>query len=362
VYRYCIGFVDYIVDNENPDVENYSMTMINAELCLPSKQQLESAASIVYQAMAATPQYCWPLIDQALGCEVWLKHENHTPTGAFKVRGGLVYLHELAQRDPSVKNVVSATRGNHGLSVGFAARRHGMTAHIVVPRGNSVEKNGAMRALGVNLIEHGSEFQDCREYAAALAIRNGWHMIPSMHHDLLSGVASYWLELFAAQPDLDQVFVPIGQGSGICAAVAAKRALGLHTKIIGVVSAHALAYKKSFDAGCRIEAPVSTKIADGLACRVPDEVSLQIILSEVDQVLAVTDAEVAAAMKLIFVATHNVAEGAGAAAMAAAMQVRASLRGMKIGIPLCGGNVDAEQFAGIISSWDFAKQDSELCA
>jgi len=328
---------------------------------LPSKQQLTAAARIVYDAMLATPQYSWPLINQALGCEVWIKHENHTPTGAFKVRGGLVYLHELAQRAPMVKHVVSATRGNHGLSVGFAARRHGMTAHIVVPHGNSAEKNDAMRALGVDLIEHGSEFQDCREYAAKLAKQHDWHMIPSMHPDLLSGVASYWTELFTAQPDLDVVFVPIGQGSGICAAAAARQALGLKTKIVGVVSSHALAYKKSFESGCKTEAPVSTQIADGLACRVPDDVSLQIIMSEVDHVLAVSDTEVTAAMKLLFVATHNVAEGAGAAALAAAMQVKQNLKGLKVGLPLCGGNVDAKQFSIIIGAWNYADTDTAIC-
>jgi len=328
---------------------------------LPNKQQLTAAAAVVYDAMPATPQYCWPLINQALGCEVWIKHENHTPTGAFKVRGGLVYLHALAKRDPSIKHVVSATRGNHGLSVGFAAKRHGMTAHIVVPRGNSTEKNSAMRALGVDLIEFGEDFQDCREHAARLAKQNDWHMIPSMHPDLLSGVASYWMELFTAQPDLDVVFVPIGQGSGICAAVAAKQALGVKAKIVGVVSAHALAYKSSFEAGCKIEAPVSTQLADGLACRVPDDLSLEIILKSVDRVLAVSDAEVAAAMKLLFVATHNVAEGAGAAALAAAMQVKAGLQGMKVGLPLCGGNVDAKQFSIIIGAWSYTNADMEVC-
>jgi threonine dehydratase len=328
---------------------------------LPNKQQLIAAANVVYDAMPATPQYCWPLINQALGCEVWIKHENHTPTGAFKVRGGLVYLHELAKRDQSVEHVVSATRGNHGLSVGFAAKRHGMTAHIVVPRGNSTEKNNAMRALGVDLIEFGEDFQDCREHAARLAKQNDWHMIPSMHPDLLSGVASYWMELFTAQPDLDVVFVPIGQGSGICAAVAAKEALGVKTKIVGVVSAHALAYKSSFEAGCKIEAPVSTQLADGLACRVPDDLSLEIILNSVDRVLAVSDAEVAVAMKLLFVATHNVAEGAGAAALAAAMQVKAGLQGLKVGLPLCGGNVDAKQFSIIIGAWNYTNADMEVC-
>lgn len=329
---------------------------------LPTKQQLNAAAKIVYAAMPPTPQFSWPLINEALGCKAWIKHENHTPTGAFKVRGGLVYLHELAQRDPNTKHVVTATRGNHGLSIGYAAKRHGMTAHIVVPRGNSAEKNMAMRALGVDLIEYGDEFQDCREHAALLAQKNDWHRIPSMHADLLSGVASYWMELFAAQPDLDIVFVPIGQGSGICAAAAVKHALGLKTKIIGVVSAHALAYKSSFDARCKIEEPVSTKLADGLACRVPDDVSLDIILGMVDQVVSVTDTEVAAAMKLLFVSTHNVAEGAGAAAMAAAMQMKATLSGLKVGLPLCGGNVDAKQFSIIIGAWNYVDALTEVCA
>lgn len=320
-------------------------------LILPNLQQLDLAAKIVYESMSATPQYSWPLINRALGCEVWLKHENHGPTGAFKLRGGLVYLHRLAQSSPEVRHVVSATRGNHGLSVGFAAQRHGVQAHIVVPFGNSQEKNHAMRALGVDLIEHGSEFQDSREYAGQLALENDWQLIASMHPDLLCGVASYWLELFRAQPDLDVVFVPVGQGSGICAAVAARAALGLKTRIVGVVSAHALAYKLSFEAGRKIEAPVATLLADGLACRVPDEMALAVILSGVDQILAVSDSEVAAAMKLLYTATHNVAEGAGAAALAAALQIKQSLCGLKIGLPLCGGNVDAAQFAQVLNDW-----------
>jgi len=327
----------------------------------PDKQQFIRAADIVYAAMPPTPQYSWPLVNEALGCEVWIKHENHTPTGAFKVRGGLVYLHELARRAPALKHLVSATRGNHGLSIGFAARRHGMTAHIVVPHGNSSEKNSAMRALGVDLIEYGNEFQDCREYAAKLAKQNEWHMIPSMHADLLAGVASYWMELFTAQPDLDLVFVPIGQGSGICAAIAANRALGLKTKIVGVVSAHALAYKSSFEVRYKVEAPVSTQLADGLACRVPDETALEMIISGVDRILAVSDTEVAAAMKLLFVTTHNVAEGAGAAAFAAALQVKAELKGLKIGLPLCGGNVDAKQFSIIIGARNYSNADMEVC-
>ena len=293
---------------------------------LPTKAELETAAAIVYAAMAPTPQYCWPLLNEALGTEVWVKHENHTPTGAFKVRGGLVYIHELAQRAPEVRGVVSATRGNHGQSIGFAVRRHGLQATIVVPHCNS------------------------REHAARLAASQGLHMIPSMHKDLVRGVATYWVELFTAQPGLDVVFVPIGQGSGICAAVAARNALGLKTRIIGVVSAHALSYKLSFEQKRKVISDVTTVIADGVACRVPDDGALDIILNHVDQVVAVSDAQVAQAMKLYFVTTHNVAEGAGAVPLAAALQMKDALKGLKVGLPLCGGNVDHDQLAEILAS------------
>ena len=315
---------------------------------LPSHADIEQAARIVYAAMPATPQYCWPLLNIALGTEVWVKHENHTPTGAFKIRGGLVYLNGLAQDAAGVSGVIAATRGNHGQSVGLAARRYGIAATIVVPQGNSKEKNAAMQALDVRLIEHGREFQDSREYAAELAQRDGLHMIPSFHRDLVSGVATYWMELLRAQPDLDVLFVAIGQGSGICAAVAARRALNLRTRIIGVVSAHALAYKLSFEQGKKIAAPVTTLIADGMACRVPDDAALAVILNQVDEVVAVSDDEVEDAMKLYFTATHNVAEGAGAAALAAAMQMRERLQGQRIGLTLSGGNVDHDMFARIL--------------
>lgn len=317
---------------------------------LPNKSELETAARIVYRAMPPTPQYSWPLLNDALGTEVWIKHENHTPTGAFKVRGGLVYMHELAKRAPQVQGVVSATRGNHGQSVGFAARRHGLQATIVVPHGNSKEKNAAMRALGVNLIEHGSEFQESREHAVRLAEERGLHMIPSYHGDLVRGVASYWTELLSAQPDLDTIFAPIGQGSGICAAIAARNALGLSTRVIGVVSAHALAYKLSFEQGRKVESAVTTIIADGMACRTPDDASLAIILKHAHDVVAVTDDEVAAAMRLYYIATHNVAEGAGAASLAAALRMKEGLRGRRIGLPLCGANVDHDQFARILGA------------
>jgi threonine dehydratase len=315
---------------------------------LPDRSELAAAAQVVYAAMPPTPQYSWPLLNEALGTEAWIKHENHTPTGAFKVRGGLVYIASLARRAPQVKGVISATRGNHGQSIAFATRRHGLQATIVVPRGNSQEKNAAMRAFGAGLIEYGSEFQESREHAITLAEQQGLHMVPSFHRDLVAGVASGWMELFAAQPELDTVFAPIGQGSSISAAVAARDACGLKTRIVGVVSSHALAYKLSFEQRRKIESPVSTAIADGLACRVPDEASLDVVLRHADDIVAVSDEEVAAAMRLYYIATHNVAEGAGAAALAAAVQMKEKLRGRKIGLPLSGGNVDRDQFARIL--------------
>ena len=311
--------------------------------------EIESALRIVHAVMPATPQYAWPLLAEALGSEVWVKHENHTPLGAFKVRGGLTYLHALAERGPACRGVISATRGNHGQSIAFAARRHGLTATIVVPQGNSVEKNAAMRALGAELVEQGADFQQAREHAAALAAQRGLHFVPSFHRDLVRGVATYWVEFFhAVQPDV--VFVPIGQGSGISACAAARAFAGAKaTRIVGVVSAHATAYLDSFRAGRAIEAPVTTQLADGMACRVPDAEPLALIRREVDDVIVVTDDEVAAAMRLMFSATHNAAEGAGAASLAAAMQQRERWRGRKVGVTLCGGNVDRAVFAKVLA-------------
>jgi threonine dehydratase len=319
---------------------------------LPNRSAIEDAARIVHAAMPPTPQYVWPQLCEALRAEVWLKHENHTPVGAFKIRGGLVYFDGLRRREPGCRGVVSATRGNHGQSIAFAARRHGLAATIFVPHGNSVEKNAAMRALGATLIEHGDDFQAAREEASRHAQAHGLHYVPSYHADLVRGVATYWLELFRAAPDLDVVYVPIGQGSGINACVAARNALNLRTRIVGVVSSQAPCYALSFEARRAIEAPVTTKLADGLACRVPDAESLAIILAHVDGIVLVSDAEVAKAMRLLFTTTHNTAEGAGAAALAAAMKQRDSLAGRKVGLTLTGGNVDADVFARVLSGAD----------
>ncbi len=317
---------------------------------LPNLADIEAAAHVVYREFAATPQYRWGLLEDKLGTTCWVKHENHTPVGAFKIRGGLNYFDQLAKQGDMPGEVISATRGNHGQSIGWAARAHGVKCTIVVPHGNSLEKNAAMRALGVQLIEHGADFQESREYAMQLAKERGAHMVPSFHPALLRGVATYWWELFKTAPALDVVYVPIGQGSGACAAIAAKAALGHRARIVGVVSRHATTYADSLAAGHVVEAPVTTLLADGMACRVADPEALSIMQSRIDHIVQVTDAEVAQAMRDIFACTHNVAEGAGAASFAAAMQERDQLAGKTVGITLCGGNVDSAVFAEVLQN------------
>ena len=317
---------------------------------LPTHAEIEAAAQVVYREFAATPQYAWGLLAEKLGTACWVKHENHTPVGAFKIRGGLHYFDQLARKGALPAEVISATRGNHGQSMGWAARARGVKCSIVVPQGNSVEKNAAMRALGVHLIEHGQDFQESREYAIALAAERGAHMVPSFHADLVCGVATYWWEFFKAVPQLDVVYVPIGQGSGACAAIAARRALGHPARIVGVVSSHATTYADSLAAGRVVEAPVTTLLADGMACRVADPAALEILQGELDHIVQVTDAEVAQAMRELFACTHNVAEGAGAASFAAAMQERSQLQGQVVGITLCGGNVDSAVLAQVLQA------------
>ena len=319
-------------------------------MSLPTLADIEAAAQVVYRSFQATPQYRWGTLSQRLGADCWVKHENHTPVGAFKIRGGLTYFHQLKQRGELPREVMSATRGNHGQSIGWAARAHGVACSIVVPRGNSLEKNAAMRALGVNLIEHGNDFQEAREHAMRLAADKGAHMVPSYHQDLLRGVSTYWWEFFKAVPQIDVVYVPIGQGSGACSAIAAKLALGHTARIVGVVSAHATTYADSIAAGRVVEAPVTTDLADGMACRVADSAALQVLIPHLDHVVKVTDAEVAQAMRTLFADTHNVAEGAGAASFAAAWQEREDLKGKVVGSTLCGGNVDSATFAKVLAT------------
>jgi len=311
---------------------------------------IRSASRIVYARMQATPQYCWPLLCERLGTEVWVKHENHTPVGAFKIRGGLVYFHHLQQSESRLTGVIAATRGNHGQSVGYAAGLYGIPVTIVVPHGNSVEKNAAMRALGVELIEYGDDFQASREYAETLANEQSLHMVPSFHPMLVAGVATYSLELLQNIGDIDVVYVPIGLGSGICGMLAARDALNLKTRVVGVVSSHAQAYAKSFRAGYPVESPVTTRLSDGMACRTPEPEALELILKGVDRIVQVTDDEVASAMCMMFECTHNVCEGAGAAALAAAIQEKTRLAGLKIAVVASGGNVDQDVFAEVLNN------------
>ena len=322
-----------------------------------TRDEVEAAQRTVYAAMPPTPQYAWPLLRERLGFPIWVKHENHTPTGAFKVRGGLTYLEHLKRSQPEVRGVISATRGNHGQSVALAAARQGFDAHIVVPRGNSVEKNAAMRALGARLVEQGEDFQAAREHAMALAQQQGLHMLPSFHRELVRGVMTGWVEFFsqfAPGEAPHTVFVPIGLGSGFCAAAAARAFTGARSRLVGVVSAHATAYLDSFRAHRAMDAPVFTELADGMACRSPEPAALEILWREADDIVAVRDSEVAQAMRILFADTHNVAEGAGAAALAAAIQQRGRLQGQTVGVTLCGGNVDSAVFARVLARPDWA--------
>ncbi len=310
-----------------------------------SLDDLESAADIAYQALLPTPQINWPLLSARCGNEVWVKHENHNPTGAFKVRGGLVYMSRLTQRVPDCPGVVTATRGNHGQSVALAAARNEIPAVVVVPHGNSASKNRAMQALGCELIVHGRDFDESVEHAARLAQERELHRMPSFHRDLVAGVGSYALEFFRSQPELDRVYVPIGLGSGICGMISARNALGLKTEIVGVVSTGARCYQESLAAGHCVSTDSANTLADGMAVRVPNAEALEMMSGNVAEILAVSDDEVLAAMSYLFHDTHNVAEGAGAAALAALMQECGRYRGKKLGVVLSGGNVDSSVYA-----------------
>jgi len=316
---------------------------------LPSLVDLESAADLVHRSMAPTPQYRWPLLDARAGTAVWVKHENHAPTGAFKVRGGLVYMDELSRSNEKPAGVISATRGNHGQSVGFAARQNGIPAAVVVPVDNSVEKNAAMRALGVEVIEQGHDFQSAAETADKIAASRGWHRFPSFHPLLVRGVGTYALELLRAVPDLDTVYAPVGMGSGLCGIIAARDALGLRTRVVAVVARQAPAFALSLRENRVISHEVSTRVADGMACRMPDADALAIARRGVERVVEVTDDEIESAMRALFADTHNVAEGGGAAALAALLQEKDKMRGRKTSVVLSGGNVDSSLFSRILA-------------
>jgi threonine dehydratase len=309
-----------------------------------SLPQLRAAHEIVRGALQPTPALAWPLLARRLGTEVIVKHENHNPTGAFKVRGGLVFVDALIRRSPNCRGLVTATRGNHGQSLALAAGRADLPLTVYAPRGNSVEKNAAMRALGAELVEYGEDFQAAREEAIRFARNSGLEVVPSFHRDLVLGVATYALEWLDGHPDLDVIYVPIGQGSGVCGCVAARDALGLKTEIVGVQSTEAPAYGLSLAAGHVVQTNSADTRADGMATRAPDEEALAIIMNGVSRVVLVSDAEIAVAIRAYWTDTHNLAEGAGAAALAAALQEKQQLAGKKVGVVLSGGNIDFDLF------------------
>jgi threonine dehydratase len=309
---------------------------------LPLLAEIEAAKSLIRPHIRETPTYRWPLLEASLGTELWLKHENHTPVGAFKIRGGLVYMDELKRQEPTVQGVIAATTGNHGQSIAYAARLNGLRAVIVVPHGNNPEKNAAMRSLGAELVEHGREFQEALEHSRVLAVQEGLHAVPSYHPWLVRGVATYGLELFRSVPELDAVFVPIGLGSGFCGVAAARQALGLKTKIIGVVSEHAPAYALSFAQKQFVEQSSTTRVAEGVACKTPHADALAHVMVHAHDVVTVNDEQALTAMREIVQGTHNIAEGSGALAYAALKKQSAEWQGKRVACVLSGGNASLE--------------------
>ncbi len=314
-----------------------------------TRAEIAAAAEIIYDHMPPTPQYVWPLLGQRVGATVWVKHENHTPTGAFKVRGGITFINWLRRHHPEVRGIVTATRGNHGQAQARAAITAGLTAKIFVPFGNSLEKNAAMRAFGAEVVEAGADFDAAKAAAVQAAKTEGLYAVPAFHPALVCGVATYALELFSAAPDLETVYVPIGCGSGLCGTILARDALGLSTEIVGVVSTEAPAAKLSFEAGRIITTDSANTFADGMAVRVPVPEAFAIYAKGAARILAVSDAEIADAMRVLYEDTHNLAEGSGAAALAALMQERNRQRGRKVAVILSGANIDREMAVKLLA-------------
>jgi threonine dehydratase len=307
-------------------------------------EELREAQKLVREAISPTPQYEWPLLSARLGAKAFVKHENHLPTGAFKVRGGLVYVERALRERPGIAGFISATRGNHGQSIALAGKRFGLPVTIVVPLGNNPEKNDAMVALGARLIEHGKDFDEARAEAQRLGAAQGLEMVPSFHRDLVLGVATYALELFEAEPNLGRLYVPIGLGSGICGCILVRDLLGLSTEIVGVQAAGAPSYALSLKAGKIVTTPAANTFADGAATRIPDPVAFDIIKAGVAEVLTVEESQIAEAIRAYWTDTHNLAEGAGALALAAALKQRDQIAGQQVGLILSGGNIDMATF------------------
>jgi len=336
---------DDLTDKTAPD----RRTTMSAPAPLFSLADLEAAAQLVHRTVPPTPQYAWPLLAKRTGCEVWVKHENHTPTGAFKVRGGIVYMDDLKRSQAAVTRVVSATRGNHGQSIAFSASRAGIAATIYVPHGNSVDQNAAMRGFGATVVEFGRDFDEALAECHRVAREQGLHFVPPFNPHVAKGVATYALELFRAVGGLDTIYVPIGMGSGICGLITARDLLGLKTEIVGVVARAAPAMALSFAAGKPVPTSSAQTFADGMATRDPRPEALAIIKRGAARILQLSEDEIAHAVRAYFQDTHNVTEGAGAAALAGLMQERARMSGKRVAVILSGSNIDALVYRRILA-------------
>ena len=317
-----------------------------------TSEEFAESAGVVARNMQPTPQFAWPLLSAHVGTEVWLKHENCTPTGAFKVRGGLVYVDRLVRERPTVRGVVAATRGNHGQSVAFAGRAAGVPVTIVVPHGNSPDKNAAMCGFGAELIEHGIDFQAALEHSVVVAAERGFEAVPSFDRDLCRGVATYANELFSAAGQLDAVYVPVGLGSGICGLITIRDLLGLSTEIIGVVAEGAPATALSYAAGAPVSTEAVATFIDGVATRVPDPVAIDLIVAGAARIVQISDDECADAVRLMMRCTHHLVEPSGAAALAGLLKDQQSLgntAGRRLGAIVTGGNIDGPLLAEILA-------------
>jgi threonine dehydratase len=309
---------------------------------------LESAAALVHRVMPPTAQYAWPKLKQRTGCRVWVKHENHTPVGAFKVRGGLVYLDRMRRAQPTCPGVITATRGNHGQSIAFSAARNGIPATIYVPHNNSSDQNSAIAGFGARVVEFGKDFDEAKHEAFRVAAAEGLHFVPSFHADLVTGVATYALELFRAVAAVDAVYVGVGMGSGVCGLIAVRDLLGLKTEIIAVGAVHAPATALSFAAGHPVNAPSARTFADGIATREPDANAVAAICRGAARMTLVDEDAIAEAMRIYFDDTHQVAEGAGAAPLAALLQERDKMRNKTVAVVLSGGNIERARFLQVL--------------
>lgn len=314
-----------------------------------TREELEAAAKLVHYQVPPTPQHHWPLLSERTGAQVFVKHENHAPTGAFKVRGGITYLDWLTRTDPGCPGIITATRGNHGQSQARAATALGLRALIYVPHGNSPEKNAAMRAYGAEIVEFGADFDTAKDEAIRVAESEGLHRVPPFHRELVRGVATYGLELFQALPDLDTVYVPIGCGSGICGVIAARDALGLKTEVVGVVAERAAGAKLSVETGRPVATESAATFADGMAVRIPVPEALAVYGPGAARIIAVSEEQIAEAVRAYFLDTHNLAEGSGAAGLAALMTERAQMAGRRVGLILSGGNIDRDRMVRILT-------------